>query len=108
MSQITGAPLVEAPLPDPYEVVSISLVSAPQGLSGSDWHRYEISQGSNRIVGYRVGATEYVREAVEAIVEDLNSRRRGRRGRVQMVLRSRGSKRSGAEPAAGDSDERPA
>lgn len=76
----------EHPLPDPYEVVSISLIAAPSGHTGSDWHRYEICQGDNRIVGYRAGASDSVREAVEAIVAHLNRRRRGRRGRVHMTL----------------------
>jgi hypothetical protein len=79
----------EMALPDPYEIVSICSVSAPSGMPGADWHRYEISQGRNTIVGYRAGAADIVREAVELIVLGLNMRRTNRRGRVHVVLQSR-------------------
>lgn len=79
----------EVRLPDPYEVVSVRSVPAPAGTTGASWHRYEISQGENRIVGYRPGAIDDVMAAIEAIVQRLNERRRHRRGRVQVVLQSR-------------------
>ena len=64
-----SAATAEAPhLPDPFKIVSIRAVAAPPGTVGTNWHRYEISQGDNRIVGYRAGATGPVREAVELIV----------------------------------------
>ena len=76
----------EAPeLPDPFDIVSIRAVAAPPGTAGANWHRNEISQGGNRIVGYRAGATGMVREAVQLIVVRLNMRRMHRRGRVQLV-----------------------
>jgi hypothetical protein len=78
-----------ADLPDPFEIVSIQAVAAPPGTAGENWHRYEISQGRNRIVGYRAGAMGPVREAVELIVVGLNMRRTIRRGRVHVVLDSR-------------------
>lgn len=84
------AVFAEAPdLPDPFEVMSIRAVAAPPGTTGANWHRYEISQGDNRIVGYRAGATGMVREAVQLIVLRLNMRRMHRRGRVHMVLDSK-------------------
>ena len=73
-------------LPDPFEIVSIQAVAAPPGTAGANWHRYEISQGDNRIVGYRAGAGSMVREAVRLIVAGLNRRRTHRRGRVHVVL----------------------
>ena len=81
----TGGP----ELPDPFEIVSIRAVAAPPGTAGADWYRYEISQGDNRIVGYRAGAAGTVREAVELIVVGLNLRRTHRRGRVHVVLQSK-------------------
>ena len=79
--------LAEQPdLPDPFEIVSIRAVAAPPGTAGANWHRYEISQGDNRIVGYRTGAAGMVREAIELIVVGLNMRRTHRRGRVHVVL----------------------
>ena len=87
-TSMTGEPQ----LPDPYEIVSIRSVVAPSGMTGMDWHRYEISQGSNRIVGYRSGAAEIVQEAVELIVLNLNTRRTASRGRVHVVLQSKSSR----------------
>lgn len=80
------AAAVAPDLPDPFEIVSIRAVSAPPGTAGANWHRYEIGQGDNRIVGYKAGATSMVREAVQLIVAGLNMRRMHRRGRVHMVL----------------------
>lgn len=85
-------PADEPKLPDPYEIVSIRSVAPPNGMVGLNWHRYEISQGSNRIIGYRSGATEIVQEAVELIVLRLNMRRLASRGRVHVVLQSRASR----------------
>lgn len=79
----------EAALPDPYELVSIQSVPAPAGATGPSWHRYEISQGRNSIIGYRDGAMGDVTVAVEAILVQLNERRRHRRGRVHVVLQPR-------------------
>jgi len=81
----------ESELPDPYEIASIRAVAAPGGMPGTDWHCYEITQGNNRIVGYREGAASVVQEAVELIVVRLNMRRTIRRGRVHVVLRSKAS-----------------
>jgi hypothetical protein len=87
-------PTIDGPkLPDPFEIVSIHAVAAPPGTAGANWHRYEISQGNNRIVGYRAGARATVREAVELIVVGLNLRRTRRRGRVHVVLGSKASQR---------------
>ena len=83
--------MAEAELPDPFQIVSICAVKAPPGAAGANWHRYEISQGANRIVGYRAGAAETVREAVELIVINLNMRRTPRRGRVHVVLNPKAS-----------------
>ena len=75
-------------LPNPYEIVSIRSVNAPKGSAGADWHRYEICQGGNQIVGYRAGGIESVTQAVEQIVFRLNERRKMKRGRVHVVLQS--------------------
>lgn len=85
----TEAAEAEPSLPDPFEIVSVRSVPAPSGASGTDWHRYEIRQGSNTITGYRAGGIENVRSAVELIVLGLNERRKRRRGRVHVVLQPR-------------------
>ena len=89
----TAPPFDGPKLPDPFEIVSIRAVAPPPGTAGTNWHRYEISQGDNRIVGYRAGVDARVREAVELIVVGLNLRRTRRRGRVHVVLGSKASQR---------------
>jgi hypothetical protein len=84
----------DAVLPDPYKIVSIDSVAAPNGAVGSDWHRYEICQGHNHITGFRSGDIENVTLAVERIVHRLNDRRRHQRGRVHVVLQSKSTRRS--------------
>lgn len=80
------ATVAPSPLSDPYLLVSVSAVPTPSGATGSSWHRYEIRQGSNRIVGYRQGAVEGVTTAIEALVVQLNERRIFSRGRVHLAL----------------------
>ncbi|MDH3441440.1 MAG: hypothetical protein OEM63_11855, partial [Gammaproteobacteria bacterium] len=50
------------------------------------WHCYIIEQGNNTIRGYQQGKITAVRESVEAIVERLNERRFGKRGRVHLDM----------------------
>lgn len=76
----------DSSLPDPYRLVSVRAVSAPIGGAGTFWHRYEISQGSNCIVGYRQGAVDTVTRAAETLIAQLNARRGRQRGRVQLAL----------------------
>ena len=73
-------------LADPYELVSVQAVPTPRGAAGALWHRYEIAQGDNKIVGYRQGGLETVTCAVESIVTRLNERRHQQRGKVQIAL----------------------
>ena len=69
-----------------YEIVSVRPTEPPADMDGSNWHRYEIVQGSNRIRGYRQGSLTSVKEAVRHLVFQLNERRAGRRGRVHLVM----------------------
>jgi hypothetical protein len=75
-------------LSNPYELVSVQATPAPSGAAGV-WHRYEIKQGVNRIVGIRHGGFASVTSAAEAIVIQLNERRIHQRGRVHLVLQSK-------------------
>jgi len=79
----------DATPPNPFEIVSISSADAPRGTTGSDWHRYEISQGHNQIIGFRSGKIEHVTLEIEELVFRLNDRRRLKRGRVHVVFRPR-------------------
>lgn len=73
-----------------YRVVSVEQADPPSGLAGNDWHCYTIGQGSNRIYGYRRGNLASVTQSVEAIVERMNERRFGKRGRVHLDMSSSG------------------
>ena len=72
-------------LDDPYVVVSVQRSDTPPGAEGTEWHRYEIIQGKNKIKGYRRGSREDVTEAVTEIAARLNERRAGKRGRVKLT-----------------------
>lgn len=80
---MTGESLAKG---QPYEIVSVRRAEAPPGAEGSDWHRYVIMQGTNAIHGCRRGNLKTVTWAVEEIVAQLNERRLGKRGRVQLVM----------------------
>lgn len=73
----------------PFKVVSVQRIKPPEGVEGSNWHRYVIVQGANTIHGYRQGDLAAVTSAVEQIVVQLNDRRAGKRGRVQLVTTRR-------------------
>jgi len=69
----------------PYEIVSVQRADPPSGSEGMDWHQYVIAQGRNTINGCRQGNLKAVTSAVEEIVAQLNERRMGKRGRVNLV-----------------------
>jgi len=68
-----------------YEIISIDKADAPSGTDGDNWHRYVIAQGKNTIRGHRQGSLRSVKEAVDGLVAQLNERRFGKRGRVNLV-----------------------
>ena len=70
----------------PYEVVSIRMVDPPPGTEGTDWHRYVIAQGGANVVeGFRQGDLSSVTGDVDQIVAQMNERRVGKRGRVNLA-----------------------
>ena len=72
-------------LTEQYELENIEKAQAPDGGSGTGWFRYTISQGQNKITGYRQGSQRTVTKAVKDIVIELNERRVGKRGRVHLT-----------------------
>lgn len=58
-----------------YRLISIDVIRAPEGCTGSDWHVYRIARGEDEIVGYRQGDAVRVAADVETIVSGLNERR---------------------------------
>ena len=69
----------------PYKIVSIQRAEPPTGAEGSNWHNYVIEHGTSTINGYQQGSLKVVTTAVEEIVAQLNERRLGKRGRVNLV-----------------------
>jgi hypothetical protein len=69
----------------PYEVVSISRATTPEGGQGADWYDYEIALGNHTINGCRQGSLKSVTSDVNEIVIQMNERRFGKRGRVNLV-----------------------
>jgi hypothetical protein len=69
----------------PYEVVSIKRAETPEGGKGADWYDYEIALGTHSINGCRQGNLKTVTAAVDEIVIQMNERRFGKRGRVNLV-----------------------
>ena len=70
----------------PYEVVSIRMVDPPPGTEGTDWHQYIIAQGGASVVqGFRQGNLRSVTGDVDQIVAQMNERRVGKRGRVNLT-----------------------
>jgi hypothetical protein len=69
----------------PYEIVSVDPADPPDGMDGDDWFCYVISQGNNKIEGFRQGKPRAVKKAVEEIVAQVNERHMGKRGRVNLV-----------------------
>jgi hypothetical protein len=81
------ADIIDNPIPKAqfYDIVSIVKSDPPEGTEGTNWHCYVIEQGTNTIRGYRKGNLKTVRFDVEEIVAQLNERRLGKRGRVNIV-----------------------
>jgi hypothetical protein len=72
-------------LPESFELNDIKRTKAPDGGAGQDWYRYIITQGPNKITGYRQGSQRAVTKAVKEIVLELNERRNGKKGRVHLT-----------------------
>lgn len=70
---------------EPYELRAVKKSEAPSGSDGENWIRYEITQGTNVITGYRQGSVTAIRRVAEEIVVGLNERRSPNRGRVQLT-----------------------
>lgn len=57
-----------------YGVVSVEKTEAPEGMSGDNWHRYIIGQGTSKIEGKRSGTLKDVTKHAESFAEELNAR----------------------------------
>lgn len=70
----------------PYALASVTRADPPPEAESGDWHRYVITQGTNTIVGHRLGSADSVRSAALLLVEKLNDRRTVRNGRVNLTI----------------------
>ena len=57
-----------------YQVVTIEKTTAPDGMSGSNWHRYIIQMGRSVIDCKKSGSLREVTEHANNVVEQINSR----------------------------------
>jgi hypothetical protein len=57
-----------------YYVVSVEKANPPEGMSGSNWHRYIIQRGEQKIEGLQPGRLKEVTKHAEAFAESLNER----------------------------------
>jgi hypothetical protein len=57
-----------------YRVISVEKTTAPEGMTGDNWHLYVVAQGDARIEGKKSGTLKAVTAHAEAFAEDLNSR----------------------------------
>ena len=57
-----------------YRVISVEKTTAPEGMTGDNWHLYVVGQGTARIEGKKPGTLKSVTEHAEPFAEDLNSR----------------------------------
>jgi hypothetical protein len=65
-------------LKEKYRMITVEKISSPEGMPGSDWHRYVIGQGRSRIEGMKPGTLKAVTEYAEEFAENLNSRASGK------------------------------
>ena len=80
---------------DAYEIRSIEPTDPPADTEGKDWHHYVIGLGEETISGYQRGSRKAVTQSVQEIVERLNERRFGKRGRVHLDMSAKGKKPAG-------------
>lgn len=57
-----------------YRVEKVEKTTAPEGMSGDNWHRYVVGQGTSKVEGKKPGTLKAVTQHAEAFAEILNSR----------------------------------
>ena len=90
-----GSTTGKGPIDGEYEIRSIEPADPPPDIEGNDWHRYVIGLGEETISGYQRGSRKAVTQSVREIVERLNERRYGKRGRVHLDMSAKGKKTAG-------------
>lgn len=85
----------KGPIDGAYEIRTIEPADPPPDTEGNDWHRYVIGLGDETISGFQRGSRKAVTESVREIVNRLNERRYGKRGRVHLDMSAKGKKPAG-------------
>ncbi|WP_446830720.1 hypothetical protein [Candidatus Foliamicus sp.] len=86
------------PTARPFEIVTLEQTDSPDGSDADDWYRYELTQGTTTITGYKQGAAEEVREEIASLVSRLNERRAGKTSRVHLTRIGRKSQQRAQAP----------
>lgn len=60
-----------------YQVVTVEKIAAPDGMPGTDWHRYVIKRQNSEITGMKPGTLKSVTQHAESVAGDLNLRAGG-------------------------------
>ena len=86
------------PAARPFEIVTLEQTESPDGSDADDWYRYELTQGTTTITGYKQGEKEEVRDEVTSLVSRLNERRAGKTSRVHLTRIGRKSQQRAQTP----------
>ena len=57
-----------------YKVISVEKIKAPEGMAGTNWHRYTIQKGNSIIDCKKTGTLNEVSKHAENVAEQINSR----------------------------------
>ena len=69
----------------PFEIISLEQSASPDGSDAADWYRYELTQGTTTITGYKQGEADEIKEEITTLVARLNERRAGKTSRVHLT-----------------------
>jgi hypothetical protein len=61
-----------------YQVETVEKIDTPNGMSGTNWHRYVIRRKGSAIEGMQPGTLKSVTQHAESVASDLNDRAGGR------------------------------
>ncbi len=67
----------DSPVKPVYQVVTVEKIDTPDGMPGSNWHRYVIRRKNSEIEGMKPGTLNSVTAHAESVAEDLNLRAGG-------------------------------
>ncbi|MFV1992951.1 MAG: hypothetical protein ACC635_03535 [Acidiferrobacterales bacterium] len=60
-----------------YRVEMVEKTTPPEGLTGDNWYRYVVGQGTSKVEGKKPGTLKGVTQHAEIFASELNLRRGG-------------------------------